>query len=214
MRSLSITFSLLLLGASPVLAQQPLPQTRLPALVVDARGVFAGLGHDATTAEELSLPSSQLPGRGLGGVVDVTFYPLRGRGKALGIGGEGLLAFAHGQPIDTDGKLLGPVIHRRAQSLSAQLSLNFGHHDGWSYLTGGVGPMQLLTYGGDTLPADRPAVKMTQNFGGGARWFVKRRMAFNLDLRFYLTRPANSTPTTAGRARQRVVVLSAGISIR
>ena len=55
---------------------------------------------------------------------------------------------------------------------------------------------------------------MTQNFGGGARWFVKRRLALNLDVRFYLTRPANSTITSAGRARQRVLVLSAGISIR
>jgi hypothetical protein len=202
------------LAAAPAFAQQPLPETPLPAFVVDARGVFAGLGHDATTAGELTLTPDQLPGRGLGGVIDVTFFPLRGHGKALGIGGEGLLAFGSGQPLDSKGLPFGPVLHRRVQNLSGQISLNFGHRDGWSYLTGGLGPLQFLTYGGDTAPADPPAITMTQNFGGGARWFVKRRLAFNLDVRFYLTRPANSTVTSAGRARQRVLVLSAGISIR
>jgi hypothetical protein len=214
MRSLVMTLSFVLLAAGAAFAQQPLPQTPLPPFVIDARGVFAGLGHDATTAGELSLTPDQLPGRALGGVVDVTFYPLRGHGKALGIGGEGLLAFGHGQPVDSKGLPLGPVLHRRVQNLSAQISLNFGHRDGWSYLTGGLGPMQFLTYGGDTVPADPPTVSMTQNFGGGARWFVKRKIAFNLDVRFYLTRPANETATSAGRARQRVLVLSAGISIR
>jgi hypothetical protein len=35
-----------------------------------------------------------------------------------------------------------------------------------------------------------------------------------VDLRFYLTRPANPTVIPAGRARERVLLFSAGISLK
>ena len=55
---------------------------------------------------------------------------------------------------------------------------------------------------------------MTLNFGGGARWFAQRHLAFCFDLRFYETKPALTTLTSAGRERKRLLVLSAGIAIK
>ena len=55
---------------------------------------------------------------------------------------------------------------------------------------------------------------MTQNFGAGARWFTNNHVAFCFDLRFYLTKPEQTTVEYAGRLRQRVMVISAGIAIK
>jgi len=65
-----------------------------------------------------------------------------------------------------------------------------------------------------------PAVEVPEawnsalNFGGGARWFNTAHLAFGFDVRFYETKPVNPTPTSPGRERRRLLVLSAGISIR
>jgi hypothetical protein len=53
----------------------------------------------------------------------------------------------------------------------------------------------------------------TINYGGGARWFMKKHLAFSLDLRFYTIRPQEtSTRTPLGRTR--LIVLNAGVSFR
>ena len=56
--------------------------------------------------------------------------------------------------------------------------------------------------------------KATINMGGGARWFFSRHLAFGFDVRFYLTRPEAISGTIPGRARQRLLILSAGVSIK
>ena len=38
--------------------------------------------------------------------------------------------------------------------------------------------------GSDPLPVDEDPIG-TINYGGGARWFAKKHMAFSLDVRFY-----------------------------
>jgi hypothetical protein len=50
--------------------------------------------------------------------------------------------------------------------------------------------------------------------GAGARWFNTAHVAFCFDMRFYLTRPEDPTITYPGRQRSRLLVLSAGISIK
>jgi hypothetical protein len=50
--------------------------------------------------------------------------------------------------------------------------------------------------------------------GAGARWFNTAHLAFCFDMRFYLTRPEDPTITYPGRQRSRLLVLSAGISIK
>ena len=199
-----------LLVASPAFAQT---REKIPPFVADVRGLFASLGTDDVTAADLAIAPEALPDRALGGAVGLTIYPLRRQGFALGIGGEGLLAWASSQPVDAAGVPAGPPVERRLQSLAGQLSFNFGHRDGWSYLSGGMGPLLFETFVGD-LPPESPPPSMMLNFGGGARWFISRHLAFCFDLRFYETRPELSTATSHGRERQRVFVLSAGAAFK
>jgi len=131
---------------------------------------------------------------------------------AFGVGGEAILARGKHTLLNSDGKESGTVIDRRLRGVSGQLSLNFGHRDGWSYLTAGIGPTSFETYLAATVPDGlRP---MSINFGGGARWFNWEHLAFTADLRFYQTKPALATPNTAGRLRKNLVVFSGGIAIK
>src|SRR5512134_2980895 len=159
----------IVLGATPAPAQIARP---IPPAVVDARLVFASLGEDAVTAADLAIESEQMPARALGIVAGVHVFPIRTGSFALGIGGDWLIARGSKAPVDDEDPLTPPelTIHRRLQGLSGQLSLNFGHRDGWSYLTAGMGRLVFQTYAGDTVPTD-PYGKMTINMGGGARWF-------------------------------------------
>ena len=106
------------------------------------------------------------------------------------------------------------IVERRIQGTAIGFTMNFGHRDGFSYLTVGQGPF-MYDSSTDTRPPDpSPARQSTLNFGGGARWFNTAHLAFGFDVRFYETKPVNPTPTSPGRERRRLLVLSAGISIR
>ena len=50
--------------------------------------------------------------------------------------------------------------------------------------------------------------------GAGARWFFSSHLAFCFDVRWYLTRPDDTVGEIPGRARARLLMLSAGISIK
>jgi hypothetical protein len=210
MQRLALSLALVAASAAPALAQAPGP---LPPFVIDVRGIFATLGRDSTTAADLQIAPAQLPTHGLGGVVGVQVYPLRWTGFAIGVGGEAVLARASGQTTNADGTA-GPRVERRLQGMSGQISLNFGHRLGWSYLSAGIGPLRFESFTGNLPSAEAPPFETTQNFGAGARWFNFTHLAFCFDLRFYLTTPQMATATSAGRSRQRVTVLSAGIAIK
>ncbi|TAK15293.1 MAG: hypothetical protein EPO35_07855 [Acidobacteria bacterium] len=196
---------------------QPAPSpvkkdTRIPIAVFDARGVLARLGQDATTAAGLSTSVFTLPASGYGGAAGAHVYLLRRPSFALGVGGEAILARASRTLTDSSGKATGAVIHRRLRALSGQLSLNFGRRAGWSYLTAGMGPTSFESYlDGATPDGLRPN---SLNFGGGARWFNFKHLAFTADMRFYATKPALATPNTAPRVRRNLIVFSAGIAIQ
>ncbi len=104
--------------------------------------------------------------------------------------------------------------------MSGQVSLNFGHKLGWSYLTVGAGPLAFESYKEVSATAPTAATMpdglraRTVNFGGGARWFNVAHLAFTVDLRFYLTPAALATPNTAPRDKHKVFVMSAGIAIK
>jgi hypothetical protein len=200
-----------LIGVVPAVAQ---PKQPLPVAVLDVRAFYSGFGQDPDTAADLVLTPDNLPKRGLGGVLGLHFYPLRRQSFALGIGGEGMLARATAQETDDEGVATGPRVEQRIQSLTPQISLNFGHRQGWSYLSAGMGPMTFATFLGTQPPVGLLPSKMVINMGGGARWFPKRHVAFCFDVRFYLTRPEVQTPQYPGRARNRLVFLSGGIAFK
>ena len=74
--------------------------------------------------------------------------------------------------------------------------------------------MRFGSYLGDVAPAEPSLGHSTLNMGGGARWFAKPHLAFTFDVRYYLTRPEVQTADYPGRQRNRLMVLSAGVSIK
>jgi hypothetical protein len=209
MRLAALVLTTIAAAASPVFAQLPKP---LPVGVIDLRGFTTSFGQDAATAQDLAVSKTAMPKHGVGGVLGIHLYLLRAHKVALGIGGEGVLARASATPKDSAGVPTGVTIHQELQGLSGVLSLNFGHRDGWSYVSAGMGPLLFASYQG-VKPVDRPPVQNTISLGAGARWFASRHVAFCFDLHFYQTRPEVLTEY-AGRQRAQLKVWSAGIAVR
>ena len=63
------------------------------------------------------------------------------------------------------------------------------------------------------LPVDDEWRK-TINYGGGARWFNKKRLAFSLDVRFYEVAAGTGQLTLPASPRVKLLVIGAGISVR
>lgn len=198
----------------------PLPplDERIAPFVVDARIAIPRFKPSAAVAGSLGVTEDDLPGRGLGLVVGAHGYPIRVRSFALGLGGELMLRARATSTIEPavvveDGPD-GPTIVTRMTSISPQVSLNFGRRTGYSYLTGGFGLGSFTTELEDSPVGDAETRPKILNYGGGARWFTRRRLAFAIDLRFYkigaqepaAQRPAYPASTT--------MVFSAGISTR
>ena len=190
----------------------PLRVSPLPWFVFDVRGGFASLGSDTTTAADLGVLAADMPSRAKTIFVGAHVYLFRKGGFKLGLGAEAVRGASSNQRLDATGEGTGPIIRRRLEGASGQLSLNFGKGKGWSYITVGGGPMRFDSYLDDGKPTR--AGTTTLNYGGGARWFTRGHLAFSLDLRLYLTRPAIATFDAPARVRKRVTLLSAGISLK
>jgi hypothetical protein len=213
MRALALLLLLSLAAPATAFAQQD--KRPIGLFAFDIRGFYSGLGKDPVTAANLGVPLTSLPGRALGGVAGLHLYLLRRSNLAVGIGAEGVLARSRFQDKDpTTGDPVGDPITQRLRGLAPQISLNFGHRQGWSYVSAGMGPLSLSTYQAAVAPADPPPVKRTLNMGAGARWFSTNHVAFCFDLRFYLTRPEEQTISYPGRQRTRLAVISAGVSFK
>ena len=94
--------------------------------------------------------------------------------------------------------MVTPELTRSLSGAAGTLSLNFGGRDGWSYVSGGLGPLRFESTSSEITHAEAPYT-MTQNAGGGARWFIKRHLAAGFDVRFYFTRPSGGLTDVAGR---------------
>jgi hypothetical protein len=106
--------------------------------------------------------------------------------------------------------------------VGSQLSLNFGSRAGWSYLSAGLGRARLSTRASSFLDEDDEdeitAARMVEhgsrsavNFGGGARWFAKPRVAFSFDVRFHVIGAGGGEAPTPGTTRLAATV---GVSVR
>ena len=95
------------------------------------------------------------------------------------------------------------------------VSLNFGNGNGWSYLSFGIGQSlwSIVPDGAQPLSIDEER-KKTLNYGGGARWFIRRRLAFSLDVRLYEIAASAAQSGMTAAPRTRLLVIGAGISVR
>ncbi len=211
----SVLTALALLFPFIAAAQERRP---LPVAVVEVRGVTGSLMDDPVTASDFGLSTDVLPDRAWGGVAGLHVYPLRGPGLALGIGGEGLLARGRSALVDAGGAPIGNHVVRQLQGLSGIVSLNFGHQGGWSHISGGLGPLRFKNAFSPTLTLPTPAADapylLTLNAGAGARWFLSDHVAFGFDVRMYFTRAEAGTSASASRQAARLMLLSAGVTIK
>lgn len=220
---LAALFAACLLIPASARAQDPAPPSTLDEpigpFVLDARGVMARFKQEPTVAAAIGVASTELPTRGLGLAVGAHLYPVRTRSFALGLGGELLLQArgSHTVPPTVENGPDGPTIVTRMTAVSPQVSLNFGKRNGWSYLSGGIGWASLRTeleLQGGGLVDDPSTRRSTINYGGGARWFAKKHLAFSFDLRFYSIGAEEATDGQPGFPAMRVMVFSAGLSVK
>lgn len=212
LRPVTLAAALVAATASAARAQEPDP---LPKIALDVQAATPKLPRDPGVATSLNVTTDNMPGRGLGAAVGLHVYPARLGKVTLGLGAQLLVSRASKTlPPATSGGAEGPTVEARYSALSPQVSLNFGGPNGWSYVSGGIGWAEFTIERTSTPVADPDGRLRTLHYGGGARWFAKKHLAFSFDLRFHRY-PAQ----TAGTGRPaypkgRMLVASAGISVK
>lgn len=202
--------------AYPALAQQKLP---IGPFVVDARVSSAGLPNQPGWTP--AVPSATVtPGRGRGLEVGGHVHVVRLRSIALGVGATWLVARGSAAPPDVTGTLPPPAlpaVTTRVTSFAPQISLNFGHSLGWSYLSAGLGrskaESEATAAGATFVPRESGWVK-TLNYGGGARWFITDHLGVGFDLRWHKVSLVPATATHPGAPRASLLVAGAGIVLK
>ena len=212
MRIVRCVWMCLLLAAAAEAGAQPAEP--IGPFAADVRGSLARFKEDAAVAATIGVETKNLPTRGLGLTVGAHFYPLRWRRVTLGVGGEMLIA-RDSRTLETDSTatVAAPTVTTRVSALSPQVSLNFGRRDGWSYVSGGIGRARLTAQRDDQAAVDASRTRST-NYGGGARWFTGPHLAFSVDLRFYAIDARAAAGAVPAFPRTRMMVISAGISLR
>jgi hypothetical protein len=218
MRRLSYVMFCLAIAA-PAAAQQKEPIGRF---AVDVRGIFARHKVEPDIAKGLEVENGNLPVRSVGLAGGAHFYPWRKGVVTFGMGGE--LVLARGSRsldvLGADGKptmppTKSPTVRRHFTSIAPEFSLNFGHKNGWSYISGGMFGRASLYADRLDRPATDAPMRKALNYGGGARWFTTDHLAFSVDFRWYSI--AEQLPTSTGlvfQPRTTLLVLSGGIAIK
>jgi len=221
-----------LLMSTPAAAQLSPPSTPGP-YVIDIRAPMSGL--PSTSGFHPVLPANTLvPKRGFGLGVGGHVYVARLGVSRVGIGVDALRVRGTavtpvtaststkeaGTPSSSGTSLSAASQIDVAMSMTAvapQVSFNFGTREGWSYLSGGYGVAQIRTEatgeqespltGRTTLVRD-DGRSASINYGGGARWFIRDRVAVGFDLRFHRIAAVGTRPVA------KLVVASVGLSVR
>jgi hypothetical protein len=199
---------------------------------IDIRGTTVSLPKEA--AYFPPIPSSTaVPSRGYGFEAGGHVYPLQLGPARLGIGAIYVRArgtAAPGSPDEDDedsqrsttGLNTTPDVASLLTMVAPQLSLNFGSRAGWSYLSAGFGRAQFSTRASafvdedddDEITAEGSidhGSRSAINFGGGARWFAKPRLAFSFDIRFHIVGGGGGDKPTPGST---LLAAAVGISLR
>lgn len=222
MRLMCMILLALAAAAAPASAQAP---ERLPWFAVDLHGAWVGLPSAEGWVPPVAA-STPLPGRGWGLAGAATVYPLKigvatlglGVGLATGRGSSGPLTRTTGSGSTETTVPTTTTVTTRITSVLPQLSINFGHQLGWSYLSAGYGRSKVASSSeafGTTLAQTVPeAWNAAINFGGGARWFMKPRLGAGFDVRFTKLGSRAESATLPSAKRTQMITLSVGISIQ
>ena len=102
---------------------------------------------------------------------------------------------------------------RHFRTIDPEVSLNFGHRNGWSYISGGLGRSVLVPSARTCRRRITQAARRV-HYGAGARWFTNRHVALSLDFRWYSVAAQDPTATSVAQPRTTLLVLSGGIGLR
>src|SRR5262245_6707947 len=210
--TLALSLALLVCAARSSYAQDPPPP--IGRFVLDVRATFPRMPESVELADSRGLALAELPGGGLGLDVGAHLYGFRWNVVTFGLGAQATVGRAHSSGTDSAGNV-GRAVTSRFTHVAPQLSLNFGSGDGWSYLSGGIGPStwSIVPDGSAAAAPDEQRLR-TINYGGGARWFTRRHVAFHFDVRFYLVSAGAPGATLPGSPATRLLILGAGVSLR
>ena len=207
---------ILLSFAAPAAAQQKDP---LPIFAADLRGIFARHKTEPSVATSLGVETGNLPTRSFGLVGGGHVYVLRGKKISIGLGGTALFG-GGSKTLDltaSDGTMSkSPPVRRHFRSVTPEISLNFGHRNGWSYISGGFFGQSRLYLDREDAPATGAPQRKTLTYGAGAGWFTTNHIAFSVDVRWYSVAemPASAASNVVLEPRTTLMVLSGGISIK
>ena len=175
-------------------------------------------------ATDLGVTPGNLPPRSYGLVGGAHVYPFHAGKITVGFGAH--LVVARGSrtltaPAASTGtttttqpaNVVYGTVRRHFTSFAPEVSLNFGHRSGWSYISGGIGRSTLYLDRADAPAASTPG-RQTINYGAGARWFNTHHLAFAVDVRWYSVAEQLPTPELIGQPRTTLLVLSGGISLK
>jgi Outer membrane protein beta-barrel domain len=209
---LRLALPLLLLFPAFATAQTQQP---IGPFAADVRGMLGRHKVEPSVATDLGVTTANVPEQTLGLSGGVHWYPWRFKGLTFGLGGEGLIA-SGSRTVEQTSETApsSPVLRRHFSEVSTQLSFNFGHRNGWSYISGGIGRSKLYVDREDAPVSDAPG-RNTLNYGAGARWFTNHHMAFSVEIRWYSVAPQPATAEGGvAEPRTTLMVVSAGIGLR
>ena len=200
--------------AAQGMASAQMAATRIGPFAVDVRGSMPRFGPTEEQAAAIGYAKTDLPTRGWGLDVGAHWYPVTWHRVTLGLGGNAMLSSGHSTPEDAKGEPTGREADTRFRTVASQVSLNFGNGEGWSYLSGGIGYSTFVVSNENYPEPASLARRRTINYGGGARWSVRRHVSFSLDLRFYRIAAQTATGTLPAEPGTARMVLGAGLSFR
>ena len=211
----------LVLSSQAAFAQTKEP---LPWFAIDLHAGSVGLPTAEGWIPAVSA-DTEIPGRAWGVSGGATIYPMRlgiftfGFGASLSTakGKSESLTITTGSGATATTRVT-PIVRTGVVHVIPQLSINFGHKLGWSYLSAGVGRTRVDSSAdavGTTPQIIVPtAWNQTLNFGGGARWFMKPRLGAGFDVRFIKLGSRGATAELPSARRTQMITFSAGISIQ
>jgi len=201
-----VAWAVLATGLAAVTATAQ-PREALGGVVGDLRLVSTTLPTGLGWTPPVAAAGALVPGRGVGAEGGVFVFAGPGRFRRLSFGATGFVAEGRATGVDA------PTMATRMFAAAPHAALNFGHRDGWSYLSIGAGTAKVRAT--EAGVEDQPASwGLAFHYGGGARWFVREHLAVSLDLRFWALTPRPATTARPSAAATTRIAIGAGVSFR